>query len=411
MVQRKMTVRVVLEGASSTVLVGAGAPVAVQSMTNTPTEDVEATAAQAAELARAGSEIVRVTVNTTEAARAVPRIVERLQRQGLAVPVVGDFHFNGHKLLAEEPACARALSKFRINPGNTRTQEHFDSMIEAALAFGKPVRIGVNGGSVDMRLLEAMRLANDKLAEPEPFARVFERALVQSALQSARRANELGLGDEAIVLSAKVSSVASLVRVYRSLSEQSACPLHLGLTEAGTGLKGEVASAAGLSILLAEGIGDTVRVSVTPAPGQARTQEVRIARTILQSLGLRAFAPTVTSCPGCGRTASRLFEELAHEMDAYLEEMTPVWSRTCAGFESMRVAVMGCVVNGPGESRSANIGISLPGAFETPNALVFEDGRPAGSIKGDARAIALAFKSRVNDYVLAHYAKDATKHV
>ncbi len=406
MTPREQTARVLVTHESITVAIGGGAPVVVQSMTNTATEDVTASVNQVVELARAGSEIVRLTVNTPEAARAVPKIREALDCQGCFVPLVGDFHYNGHKLLRDESACARALSKWRMNPGNVREDAHFSAMIEMALKFDKPVRIGVNGGSIDMALLDSMKAENAVSRNPLPFDRVFEKALALSALQSASRAKALGMPETKIVLSAKVSDVFALSRVYRDLSEQTNAPLHVGLTEAGLGLKGLIATTAALSSVLNDGIGDTIRVSVTPAPDQARTEEVRIAREILQNLAIRYFYPSVTSCPGCGRTSGAFFQALALEIRDYLEAMTPVWKEKASGFEAMRVAVMGCVVNGPGEAKGADIGISLPGASEHPSALIFEGGRPAGSVTGSREVIAQAFKERINAYVLTHYAKN-----
>ncbi|MCF0254418.1 MAG: flavodoxin-dependent (E)-4-hydroxy-3-methylbut-2-enyl-diphosphate synthase [Duodenibacillus sp.] len=372
--------------AGAVVRLGPDAPVAVQSMTNTPTEDAAATAAQALELARAGSEIVRLTVNTPQAARAVAEIRARLDEAGCSVPLVGDFHYNGHKLLAEVPSCAEALSKYRINPGNVgkgdRHGGNFRAMVEAALRYGKPVRIGVNGGSLDPEMLAGRMDANRAAGLPLTPHEVMLEAAVESAARSAEQAQAIGLPEDRIVLSAKMSGVQDLVRVYRALAGRGPWALHLGLTEAGIGSKGVVASSAALAVLLAEGIGDTVRISVTPAPGQARTEEVRIAQHLLQSLGLRSFAPSVTSCPGCGRTSCGLHQELAARTQAYIESRMPAWRESCPGCEAMRVAVMGCVVNGPGESKGADIGISLPGRGEAPVAPVFIDGAKAAALKG-----------------------------
>ena len=381
-------------------------------MTNTATTDVDATVQQVIDLARAGSELVRLTVNTPDAARAVVQIREKLDALNCSVPLVGDFHYNGHKLLTEVSECAKALSKYRINPGNVghgeRGMENFARMVEVAIANDKPVRIGVNGGSLDAQILARMLEDNRAAGMPQTPSEVQLHAMVASALQSAKAAEEIGLAADKIVLSAKVSAVQDLVAVYRELASQSDYALHLGLTEAGIGTKGVVASAASMGVLLAEGIGDTIRVSITPMPGAARTEEVRVAQEILQTMGLRAFSPLVVSCPGCGRTSSALFQQLAAQTQRYLIEMTPQWRETADGFENMVVAVMGCVVNGPGESKHANIGISLPGNGESPVAPVFADGEKIASIKGeagDADSIADRFKELINEYVQTHYSK------
>lgn len=394
------------------VTIGGERPIRVQSMTNTATADVDATVNQVLALSRAGSELVRLTVNTPEAARAVVQIREKLDALGCDVPLVGDFHYNGHKLLTEVSECAAALSKYRINPGNVgrgeRGMDNFARMIEVALRYDKPVRIGVNGGSLDQVILVEMLEQNRLKGMPETPNEVQRHAMVASALQSALAAEKLGLSADHIVLSAKVSAVQDLVAVYRELASQCHYALHLGLTEAGIGTKGVVASAASMGVLLAEGIGDTIRVSITPMPGAARTEEVRVAQELLQTMGLRAFLPLVVSCPGCGRTSSDLFQQLAAQTQRYLIEMTPEWRQNCAGFEQMVVAVMGCVVNGPGESKHANIGISLPGNGESPVAPVFADGEKIASIKGEANnveSIAGRFKELINEYVLTHYLK------
>jgi (E)-4-hydroxy-3-methylbut-2-enyl-diphosphate synthase len=400
-VTRRRTVTAVIGG----VPVGSSHPIVVQSMTNTDTADVDATVRQVAALARAGSELVRVTVNNDAAAAAVPGIVEGLDRIGVAVPVIGDFHYNGHLLLARHPACARALAKYRINPGNVggkRHDENFRAIIEIALAHDKPVRIGVNWGSLDQSLLTEMMDANARAAEPRDARAVTMEAMVESALRSAALAESVGMPHDRIVLSAKVSGVQDLVDVYRMLAACGDYPLHLGLTEAGLGAKGIIASTAGLSILLQEGIGDTIRVSLTPAPGGDRTEEVQVAQQVLQSLGLRSFAPQVTSCPGCGRTTSTFFQEMAQQIQDYLREQMPIWRQERPGVEEMKVAVMGCVVNGPGESRHANIGISLPGTFEEPKAPVFVDGRLAVTLKGDG--IVPEFLAILDRYVASRYA-------
>jgi len=385
--------------------IGGGAPIVVQSMTNTDTANVAATVAQVRELATAGSELVRVTVNSAEAAAAVPAIRERLDALGCHVPLVGDFHFNGHKLLREHPECARSLAKFRINPGNvgkgSKRDGQFAVMIEEALKHGKPVRIGVNWGSLDADLLARMMDDNGRSADPATADAVMREALVVSAIGSARRAEELGLGADRIVLSCKVSSVQDLITVYRELARRCDYALHLGLTEAGMGSKGIVASTAAMAVLLQQGIGDTIRVSLTPEPNGDRTREVLVAQEILQTMGLRSFAPMVTACPGCGRTTSTVFQQLAEQIQAYLRAQMPVWRARYPGVETMQVAVMGCVVNGPGESKLADIGISLPGTGETPVAPVYVDGEKTVTLKGDG--IAAEFQRIVDDYVRATY--------
>jgi (E)-4-hydroxy-3-methylbut-2-enyl-diphosphate synthase len=386
------------------VKVGGDHPIVVQSMTNTDTADAEGTAQQVAALAAAGSELVRVTVNTEEAAAAVPRIAERLGQLGCRVPLVGDFHYNGHQLLAKYPDCARTLAKYRINPGNVggkRHDENFRAIVQIALANGKPVRIGVNWGSLNGALLTELMDANARVSEPKGAREVTLEAMVESALRSARLAEECGLPRDRIILSAKVSGVQDLVDVYRRLAARCDHPLHLGLTEAGMGAKGIVASTAGLSILLQEGIGDTIRVSLTPAPGGDRTEEVFVAQQVLQSLGIRSFAPQVTACPGCGRTTSTFFQEMAAEIQAHLRRRMPEWRETRAGVAEMRVAVMGCVVNGPGESKHADIGISLPGSFEEPVAPVYVDGRLFTTLRGEG--LVPRFLSILDEYVDSHY--------
>lgn len=389
------------------VVIGGGAPVVVQSMTNTSTTDVEATVAQVIELSKAGSELVRLTVNTPEAARSVVEIRRRLDEAGCFTPLVGDFHYNGHKLLTDEPECARALSKYRINPGNVgrgdKGAENFAVMIEAAKTYDKPIRIGVNGGSIDSELLESLLEENRRKGMPLEPQQVFLEAMVQSAVQSADSAVELGLAKNKIILSAKVSSVPDLISVYRALSKRCSYALHLGLTEAGIGSKGVVASSSALAILLNEGIGDTIRVSITPSPGAARTEEVVVAQEILQCLGLRSFAPMVTSCPGCGRTASDLFQRLAQSTQTFLRERMSDWRADCPGVESMKVAVMGCVVNGPGESRAADIGISLPGSGENPVAPVYVRGEKVCSLKGEG--MQEEFQQLIEKFVQQTYAK------
>ncbi|HLB54493.1 MAG TPA: flavodoxin-dependent (E)-4-hydroxy-3-methylbut-2-enyl-diphosphate synthase [Gemmatimonadales bacterium] len=384
--------------------VGARHPIVVQSMTNTDTADVAATVEQVRALAQAGSELVRVTVNNEAAAAAVPEIVSALQRGGIPVPIIGDFHYNGHLLLTRYPDCARALAKYRINPGNVgskRRDENFRAIVAVAIANGKPVRIGVNWGSLDQDLLTQLMDRNAALAEPRDAREVMLEAMVESALRSARLAEETGLGHDRIVLSAKVSGVPDLVLVYRRLATRCDYPLHLGLTEAGMGMKGAVASSAALAVLLEEGIGDTIRVSLTPAPGGDRTEEVRVAQQILQSLGIRSFTPQVTSCPGCGRTTSSFFQQMAQDIQGYLQARMSEWRATKPGVETLRVAVMGCVVNGPGESKHADLGISLPGTSEEPKAPVYMDGRLHTILKGDT--IVADFLAILDAYVARRY--------
>jgi (E)-4-hydroxy-3-methylbut-2-enyl-diphosphate synthase len=394
---------------SSFVAIGGGAPIVVQSMTNTDTADVPATVNQVAELARAGSELVRITVNTAEAAAAVPRIRERLDLTGCRVPLVGDFHFNGHKLLTQYPDCARALAKYRINPGNVgrgaKRDEQFAAMIECALKYEKPVRIGVNWGSLDPELLARLMDENARLSVPKDSTEVMREAVIRSALQSARQAEEWGLAPERIVISCKMSQVQDLIAVYRALAERCDYALHLGLTEAGMGSKGIVASSAAMAVLLQDGIGDTIRVSLTPEPGGSRAREVQVAQELLQTMGLRAFSPMVSACPGCGRTTSTYFQELAQKIETYLRNQMPLWRASYPGVESMRVAVMGCVVNGPGESKHANIGISLPGTNEVPVAPVYVDGRKTVTLKGER--IAEEFQAMVENYVREKYGAKA----
>ena len=392
------------------VTVGGDAPVRVQSMTNTDTVDVIGTAIQVKELAVAGSEMVRITVNTPEAAQAVPHIREQLDRMGIDVPLVGDFHYNGHRLLQDFPACAEALSKYRINPGNVgkgdMKDRQFAQMIEAALKYDKVVRIGVNWGSLDQEIMAHLMDQNAQRSQPWEARQVMYEALVTSALQSANLAVDLGMRPEQVILSCKVSGVQDLISVYRALAQRCNHALHLGLTEAGMGTKGTVASATSLAILLQEGIGDTIRVSLTPQPGEARTQEVVVASEILQSLGLRVFVPSVTACPGCGRTTSTTFQELAKQIDDYLRAQMPVWRARYPGVEGMKVAVMGCIVNGPGESKHADIGISLPGTGEAPAAPVFIDGEKALTLRGEG--IAQEFQALVNQYVERRFGNQAT---
>lgn len=403
---RRATVPVRVGG----VTVGGGAPVVVQSMTNTDTADVPGTVAQVADLARAGSELVRLTVNNESAARAVPAIRDALDGMGVGVPLVGDFHFNGHRLLTDYPDCAQALAKYRINPGNVGRGEkrdaQFATMIEIACRYDRPVRIGVNWGSLDPELIARLMDENARLSEPRDADDVMREAMVLSAVESARRAEALGLGRDHIVLSCKMSGVQDLIGVYRALAQRCDYALHLGLTEAGMGSKGIVASTAALAVLLQEGIGDTIRVSLTPAPGESRTREVVVAQEILQTMGLRSFAPMVTACPGCGRTTSTLFQELASDIQHYLREQMPVWRRQYPGVETMQVAVMGCVVNGPGESKHANIGISLPGTGERPSAPVYVDGEKVATLKGDH--IVEEFTRMVDDYVRTRYGQRET---
>ena len=386
---------------SRVVTVGGDAPVRVQSMTNTDTVDVIGTAIQVKQLALAGSEMVRITVNTPEAAQAVPHIREQLDRMGVDVPLIGDFHYNGHRLLTDFPACAEALSKYRINPGNVgkgdKRDRQFGQMIEAAMRWKKPVRIGVNWGSLDQELLASLMDENNARAKPWDAKPVMYEALIRSAVESAARAREMGMDGDQIMLSCKVSGVQDLVSVYRALAKRCDYALHLGLTEAGMGTKGTVASATALSILLQEGIGDTIRVSLTPAPGESRTQEVVIAYEILQALGVRSFVPSVTACPGCGRTTSTTFQELTQQIDEFLRAQMPVWREKFPGVEKLKVAVMGCIVNGPGESKHADIGISLPGTGEAPAAPVYIDGEKRMTLRGDT--IARDFQAVVEDYI------------
>jgi (E)-4-hydroxy-3-methylbut-2-enyl-diphosphate synthase len=393
---------------SRVVTVGGDAPVRVQSMTNTDTQDAIGTAIQVKELALAGSELVRITVNTPEAAQQVPYIREQLDRMGIDVPLVGDFHYNGHRLLTEFPACAQALSKYRINPGNVgkgdKKDRQFAQMVDAALKWDKPVRIGVNWGSLDQELLATLMDENARRAQPWEARQVMYEALITSAIGSARLAEELGMRHEQVLLSCKVSGVQDLIAVYRELAKRCDYPLHLGLTEAGMGTKGTVASSVAMGILLQEGIGDTIRVSLTPQPGESRTQEVVIASEILQALGLRSFVPSVTACPGCGRTTSTTFQELAKQIDDHLRAQMPVWRAKYPGVEKMKVAVMGCIVNGPGESKHADIGISLPGTGEAPAAPVFIDGSKAMTLRGEN--IAAEFHQIVENYIEKRFAPE-----
>lgn len=387
------------------VIIGGSAPIVVQSMTNTATEDIPATIKQVAELAQAGSELVRITVNTEEAAQAVPLIRDGLKEINCRVPLIGDFHFNGHRLLSDYPECAQALAKYRINPGNVGSGEkkdaQFATMIELACKYDKAVRIGVNWGSLDKQLVARMMDENAQSATPKESEEMMHEIMVASALDSARRAEEIGLAAEKIVISCKMSGVQDLISVYQQLAQRCDYALHLGLTEAGMGSRGIVASTAALAILLQQGIGNTIRVSLTPEPGEARTKEVEVAQQILQTLGLRSFSPMVIACPGCGRTTSTYFQELAKEIEEHLRESMPVWKQQHPGVENMNVAVMGCIVNGPGESKQANIGISLPGTGESPAAPVFVDGRKFTTLKGGN--IAQEFLALLNDYVESHY--------
>lgn len=403
LIPRRHTQRVMV----GTVAVGGDAPIVVQSMTNTDTVDAKGTAQQVFELAKAGSEVVRITVNTPEAAAQVSRIRELLDGMGCAVPLVGDFHYNGHRLLRDFPECAQALAKYRINPGNVgrsrKDEDQFGMMIETACRYDKPVRIGVNWGSLDADLIVRMMDDNARLSKPHTAAEVTREALIISALNSAKRAETLGMKHDRIILSCKVSGVQDLILVYRDLAQRCDYPLHLGLTEAGMGSKGIVASTAALAVLLQEGIGDTIRISLTPEPGGDRTQEVVVAQEILQTMGLRAFTPMVTACPGCGRTTSTVFQELAQSIQSYLRSEMPVWRKKYIGVEEMNVAVMGCIVNGPGESKMANIGISLPGTGESPAAPVYVDGEKTVTLRGDN--IAGDFKKIVDDYISRKYEK------
>jgi (E)-4-hydroxy-3-methylbut-2-enyl-diphosphate synthase len=399
--------RISRQVAVGAVRIGGSAPIVVQSMTNTDTEDALATAGQVEALARAGSELVRITVNTSEAAARVPEIRERLDAAGCSVPLIGDFHYNGHKLLTQYPDCARALAKYRINPGNVgrgvKRDEQFATLIDCALRYEKPVRIGVNWGSLDPELLAALMDQNAKMASPLEASQVMQEAVIRSALDSARQAEAWGLPAERIVISCKMSQVQDLIAVYRALASRCDYALHLGLTEAGMGSKGIVASTAALAVLLQEGIGDTIRVSLTPEPGGDRTREVQVAQEILQTMGLRAFTPMVSACPGCGRTTSTVFQELADKIQTYLRTQMPAWRETYPGVEEMRVAVMGCVVNGPGESKHAHIGISLPGTGEVPVAPVYVDGKKTVTLKGER--IAEEFQAIVETYVREKYAR------
>jgi len=401
-IQRRKTYTAVVGG----VRVGSDVPIVVQSMTNTDTADIDGTIRQCMALARAGSELVRVTVNNDAAAEAVPHIVDGLDRLGVPVPIIGDFHYNGHILLKKYPACARTLAKYRINPGNVsigkKDDNNFRAMIEVAIENDKPVRIGVNWGSLDQSLLTRLMDANSKLGEPKDARDVTMEAMVQSALRSADLAVSYGMKPEQIILSAKVSGVQDLIDVYRELARRCEYPLHLGLTEAGMGAKGIVSSTAALGVVMQEGIGDTIRVSLTPAPNGDRTEEVTVAQQILQSMGIRSFTPQVTACPGCGRTTSTFFQEMAEQIQGYLRDQMPIWKTSYSGVEEMKVAVMGCIVNGPGESKHANLGISLPGTFEEPVAPVYVDGKLVKTLRGDH--IVAEFICMVDRYVESHYA-------
>ena len=403
--ERRVCRAVSIGSATHSIIVGGGAPIVIQSMTNTDTADVIGTAIQIKELARAGSEIVRITVNNVEAAIAVPAIREQLDRMDVNVPLVGDFHYNGHTLLKDYPDCAKALAKYRINPGNVgqgaKRDTQFAQMIELACEYNKPIRIGVNWGSLDQALLARIMDENAKRATPWSSKAVMCEALITSAIESAKRAEEIGLSGDQIILSCKVSGVQDLIAVYRELARRCDYPLHLGLTEAGMGSKGIVASTAALSILLQEGIGDTIRISLTPEPGGDRCKEVIVGQEILQTMGLRKFTPMVIACPGCGRTTSTVFQELADDIQTFLRDQMPVWKKAYPGVESMNVAVMGCIVNGPGESKHANIGISLPGTGESPSAPIFIDGVKAMTLRGEN--IAKEFQAIVLDYVKSHY--------
>src|SRR6201996_7453432 len=407
-IQRRKSVTVKVGSGPNAVRVGWEVPVVVQSMTNTDTADVASTVAQVESLALAGSEIVRITVNNEDAAAAVPHIVEGLAKRGIHTPIIGDFHYNGHLLLKKYPACAKALAKYRINPGNVsigrKDDDNFRTMIECAVENDKPVRIGVNWGSLDQALLTRLMDENSKSPSPQPARNVMLEAMCRSALDSAAAAERYGLGHDRIIISGKVSGVRDLLDVYEMLAGRCDYPLHLGLTEAGMGMKGIVASTAGLSPLLLKGIGDTIRVSLTPKPGGDRTEEVLTGQQILQSLGIRSFTPQVTACPGCGRTTSTFFQEMADQIQSYLRQQMPKWKATHAGVETMKVAVMGCVVNGPGESKHSNIGISLPGTFEEPKAPVYVDGRLLLTLKGDR--IVAEFIDILNQYVDTHYAAE-----
>ena len=401
---RKFTQQVLV----GNIKVGGGAPIVVQSMTNTDTADVAGSVNQIMQLSDAGSEMVRITVNSEEAASAVPDIVNQLTQKGYTVPIIGDFHFNGHKLLEKYPGCAELLSKYRINPGNVgkgkARDPQFQQMIEFACRYDKPVRIGVNGGSLDQAVLTRLLDENRQLSAPKPLSAITREAIVLSALESAAKAQELGLGKDKIILSCKISNVQELISIYEDISSRCDYALHLGLTEAGMGSKGIVASSAALGILMQQGIGDTIRISLTPEPGAARTKEVIVAQEILQTMGFRSFTPMVIACPGCGRTTSDYFQRLAQDIQAYLRDQMPVWRNKYKGVENMEVAVMGCVVNGPGESKNANIGISLPGTGESPVAPVFEDGVKTVTLKGDN--IAAEFHALVERYIESHYSQN-----
>ncbi len=405
--QRHKTVGVDVGG----VTVGGGSPIVVQSMTNTDTADVEGTARQVAALARAGSELVRITVDRDEAAAAVPKIKDRLGQLGVNVPIVGDFHYIGHKLLADHPACAEALDKYRINPGNVgfknKRDPQFSQIVEMAIKHGKPVRIGVNWGSLDQELLTRLMDENSKSSAPLDARAVMHEAMVQSALLSAERAEEIGLPKNRIIISAKVSAVQDLIAVYAELARRSDYALHLGLTEAGMGSKGIVASAAAMGVLLQQGIGDTVRISLTPEPGGDRTREVQVAQELLQTMGLRTFVPLVAACPGCGRTTSTTFQELASDIQSFIRNSMPAWKTRYPGVETLNVAVMGCIVNGPGESKHADIGISLPGTGETPTAPVFIDGKKAATLRG--AGVSAEFKQMVIDYIERRFGAGGTR--
>lgn len=403
-VTRRQSIQVNVGG----VTVGGGAPVVVQSMTNTDTADIEDTAKQIIELHDAGSELVRITVNNKEAAKAVPYIMDYLDKKNVEVPVIGDFHYNGHVLLTEFPDCAKALAKYRINPGNTGTKardKNFITIIEQALKWDKPVRIGVNWGSLDQQLLAERMDANSSLSEPKSSKEVMIDTMIESAVRSSKMAEEVGQPRDKIIISCKISGVQDLITVYRRAATALDYPLHLGLTEAGMGIKGVVASSAALGVLLQEGIGDTIRVSLTPQPGGDRSEEVRVSQQILQSLGIRSFIPQVTACPGCGRTKSTYFQELADDVQNYIRDMMPIWRQVYPGVEEMQVAVMGCIVNGPGESKHANIGISLPGTFEEPKAPVYIDGQHAVTLAGDH--ISKEFQKLLEDYIIKNYSPGA----
>lgn len=407
--RKSLRARVVWGG--RVVTLGGDAPVRLQSMTNTDTADAIGTAIQVKELAIAGSEMVRITVNTPEAAQAVPYVREQLDRMGIDIPLIGDFHFNGHRLLTDYPECAKALSKYRINPGNVgkgdKRDKQFSQMVEAALRWDKPIRIGVNWGSLDQELLASMMDENSRRAVPWDAKPVMYEALITSAIESAQRAQALGMDPGQIILSCKVSGVQDLVAVYRELGRRCAYPLHLGLTEAGMGTKGTVASSVALGVLLQEGVGDTIRVSLTPAPGESRSQEIVVASEIIQALGLRNFVPSVTACPGCGRTTSTTFQELTQQIDDFLREKMPVWRKSFPGVENLKVAVMGCIVNGPGESKHADIGISLPGTGEAPAAPVFIDGEKRMTLRGES--IAAEFQNVVEDYIQRRFGTSADR--